>query len=75
MKKLEIVTFYLIFISLVTLFWSVVFKFLCPVFIVWGTIFVFLITTIMSMILLTRCFIELGSENELIVDSLDHISD
>lgn len=75
MKKLEIVMFYCVFISFVTLFWAVLFKFLFPTFLIWGTVFAFVITTMMSMILLTKCFIEFDKRNKLIADSLEHIYD
>lgn len=75
MKKLEIVMFYFVFVSLVTLFWAVLFKLLCPMLILGGTLFVFIATTIISMVLLTRCLIDLDRENELIVDSLENIYD
>lgn len=75
MRKLEIAMFYGVFISLITLFWAVVFKFLFPTFLIGGTILAFITTTMMSMILLTKCFIELDRKNELMADSLEKIYD
>lgn len=71
MKKLEILAFYGVLISIVTLFWAVVFKLICPHFIVQGVIAVVIITTIISAVLIAKCFIEIDNENLRIVESIE----
>jgi len=76
LKKLEILAFYGVLISIVTLFWAVVFKLICPHFIVQGVILVAVTTTIISSVLITKCFIEIDQENELVAKSVkDNYSD
>ena len=55
--------------------WAIAFKLLCPKFFVIATVLAFIAATMMSMILLTKCFIEIDIENERIADSLDNIYD
>ena len=70
MKKLEILTFYGVFISIVTLFWAIVFKLICPHLIIQGVIIVAITTSIISAVLITKCFIEIDKEKELVAKSV-----
>jgi len=62
MKKLEIITFYFMFVSIATAFWTVVFKLVCPKFLICGVIVVSVIATIISALLSIKCFIELENK-------------
>lgn len=70
-RKLEIIMFYLAFISFVTAFWAILFRLLCPSFIIHITIAVFITILILSLILITKCFIEIDNEDNIIIEDLE----
>ena len=74
MKKLDIILFYSVFTSLVVCFWAIIFKLVCPHFVVHVIIISFVISSIMSSMLITNCFIKMDEEQKSIAEYYQEIS-
>lgn len=63
-RKREILLIYIVLIFAVSAFWGVMFKTLCPRFMVGGIIFVAIITSIILAIVMSNCFCKTNEENK-----------
>lgn len=57
-RKSELLIIYAVLIVALTAFWGVMFKTLCPRFMVGGIIFVAIITSIILAIVMSNCFVK-----------------
>jgi len=72
LKKLEIISFYGVFVSVVVLFWALFFKVFCPKILICGVVFVTVVAVIVSALLITKCLTDMEKEGELIIESIEN---